>query len=389
MNNYIEGKDVAGHFLSGYEAVFDVFSDTFARGLEAGAACAVFRNGSPVVDLWGGISDSQGGSPWQRDTLVPVYSVAKGIAALAVLHLVDQGLLVLDEPVATYWPEFAQHGKQYVTVRCLLSHRCGLPFVEGEVKLDELASPQHMAARLAGQAPIFAPDSTHTYHAVTMGWLTSELVRRVAGESLGPWIARRAACLDIDLWIGLPESQRPRVAVLEAEKPEQHMMLCTLCPPGSFHWKVFTLNGLLELIPGNGGLDLNDYRLQSKELAGSNLITNARSLAKFYGNCMETAGHPAFVSADTLAQACRPHSTGVPFDSPLPGASWGAGVMLPWSNQPMLGAGSFGHDGYGGSLAFADPESGFSFAYVRNRLPAGGARDECVYRLVDALQKMI
>jgi CubicO group peptidase (beta-lactamase class C family) len=383
------GRGIRGRCMPGYEALADAFADSIARGLEVGAACAVFKDGMPVLDLWGGVSDREAGTPWREDTLVTVYSVTKGIAALSVLHLVDQGLLDLDQPVAAYWPEFAAHGKQDVTVRDLLAHRAGLPFVEGEVQLEELASPQHMAARLAAQAPHFEPGSTHMYHGLTMGWLTSELVRRVTGKSIGPWVAEQARQLGIELYIGLPEAQRPRVAVLDVQVPEQRTLLRDFYPPGSVGWKVVTLNGVLEPMPGGGGLDFNDYRLQSKELAAANLVTNARYLAQFYDRCIERPGRPAFVSADTIADACRPVSTGIPLDSPVPGASWGAGLMLPFSVQPMLGPSSFGHDGYGGSLAFADPESGFSFAYVRNQLAAGGARDETVYRLVDLLRQSI
>ncbi|MES3021598.1 MAG: serine hydrolase domain-containing protein [Pseudomonadota bacterium] len=384
-----QGKGVHGRCMPGYEAMVDAFADTIARGLEVGAACAVFKDGIPVLDLWGGVVDRRAGTPWREDTLVTVYSVTKGVAALSILHLVDQGLLELDQPVARYWPEFAVHGKQDVTVRELLGHRAGLPFVEGEIALDELASPAHMAARLAAQAPHFAPGTTHMYHGLTIGWLTSELVRRVTGQSMGPWVAAMARRLGVELWIGLPQELRPRVALLDVQAPEQRTLLRDFYPVGSVGWKVVTLNGLVEPMPGDGGLDFNDYKLQSKELAGANLTTNARSLAKFYDSCLEQPGRQAFVSARTIADASRPVSTGVPFDSPVPGASWGAGLMIPFSVQPMLGPASFGHDGYGGSLAFADPESGVSFAYVRNQLAPGGAKDETVYRMVDGLKNIL
>ncbi len=342
------------------------------------------------MDLWGGASDRAAGTPWREDTLVPVYSVTKGVAALSILHLVDRGLLALDAPVATYWPEFAQHGKQGVTVRELLAHRAGLPFIEGELALDEFASPQHMAARLAGQVPYFEPGSSHMYHGMTMGWLTSELVRRVTGLSMGPWVAEQAHQLGIEFYIGLPAVVRPRVAQLCHQVPEQLTLLSTFYPPGSLGWKVVTLNGVIQPMPGGeGGVDFNDFQLQSKELAGANLITNARSLAKFYDSCLERPGSPAFISARTIADGTQPVSSGVPFDTEVPGATWGAGLMLPFPVQPMLGPASFGHDGYGGSLAFADPESGISFAYVRNQLAPGGAKDETVYRMVDALSQSL
>ena len=379
-------RGISGRFLPAYEAVVAAFADTVAQGLEAGAACAVFKDGVPVLDLWGGVSDHRSGAPWREDTLVTVYSVTKGVAALAVLHLVDQGLLALDSPVAHYWPEFAVHGKQDLTVRGLLAHRAGLPYLEGEVQLIELASPEHMAARLASQAPIFAPGSNHIYHGLTMGWLTSELVRRVTGQSMGPWVAEQARRLGIDMWIGLPGDLRSRGAYLDVQVPAQRTLLRDFYPVGSSGWKIVTLNGVLEPMPGGGGLDFNDYRLQSKELAAANMVSNARALATFYDACLGRPGRPAFVSAATIADASRPVSSGLQFDSPIPGASWGAGLMIPFAHQPMLGPSSFGHDGYGGSLAFADPESGISFAYVRNQLAPGGAKDEIVYRMVDAVR---
>ncbi len=382
------GRHVDGRFMSGFEALADAFAETIERGLEIGAACAVFKDGVPLLDLWGGVSDRAAGTPWLADTLVPVYSVTKGVAALSILHLVDQGLLELDAPVAAYWPEFGQHGKQDLTVRAMLGHRAGLPFVQGALQFEELADPSHMAARLAGQVPYFAPGSSHMYHGLTIGWLTSELVRRVTGKAMGPLVAERARQLDIELHIGLPQAVRPRVAVLEPQLPAMRTMVRDLYPVDTLGWQIVTLNGVLQPMPG-GGVDFNDYALQSKELAGANLITNARSLATFYDSCLERPGYAAFVSARTIADATRPVSCGAPFDTDVPGATWGAGLMLPFSHQPMLGPASFGHDGFGGSLAFADPDSGVSFAYVRNQLAPGGAKDQTVYRLVDVLRELI
>jgi CubicO group peptidase (beta-lactamase class C family) len=380
---------IAGRVRPGFEALADTFADTIARGLEAGAACAVVKDGVLLADLWGGAANTETGAPWQEDTLVPVYSVTKGVAVMALLHLADQGLLSLDAPVAAYWPQFAQHGKQDLTVRAMLAHRAGLPFVDGDVQLGELADPRHMAARLAAQAPHFPPGSTHMYHGLTIGWLTSELAWRVSGKSMGQLVAELARAAGVEMYLGLPEAVYPRVARLQPQVPEQRDLVRQFYPAGSVGWKVVTLNGVIEPMPGGGGVDFNDLRLLSQELAGANLVTNARALATFYDRCLERPGHPALVSAATLADAAKPVSTGVPFDSPAPGASWGAGLMIPFSHQPMLGPASVGHDGYGGSLAFADPHSGISFAYVRNQLAPGGAKDDTVYRMVDTLRQSL
>jgi CubicO group peptidase (beta-lactamase class C family) len=240
---------IAGRIMPGFEALADTFEGILAGGLEAGAACAVFKDGVLVADLWGGLRDRARALPWGEDTLVPVYSVTKGVAALAVLHLVDQGLIKLDAPLSRFWPEFAVHGKQDLTVRAMLGHRAGLPFIEGEVALEELADPVHMAARLAAQAPYFEPGASHMYHALTIGWLTGELLRRVGGQSVGPYVAALADRLGIELHMGLPEAARPRVAVLEVQTPQQHAMMREFCPPGSVAWKTLTLNGTVTLLP--------------------------------------------------------------------------------------------------------------------------------------------
>lgn len=390
MRNLTVGSAVQGQYADGFESLVEAFSSNLLEGEEYGAACAVYMQGKPVLDIWGGVSDPASGRPWSVNTIVPVHSVTKGVAAVCLLHLVDQGALCLDEPVASYWPEFADNGKQRTTVRDVLSHRAGLPYVEGDVTLEEARQPGLMAARLAAQAPVFAPGSTHSYHALTIGWLTSELVRRVTGEPIGTWLERHiAGPLELDMFLGLPSDQRERVATLKAATPEQLTNWPILVPHGSFGWKVVSLNGLLDLVPGLDGLNFNDYELQSAEFAGAGLITNARSLAKFYAASIGDIGMPRLVSPSTLTDASRPVSTGVPFDTQLPGPSWGTGVMIPWDLQPMLGNASFGHDGYGGSLAFADPDSGVAFAYVRNRIAVGGVKDPAVYNVVEALHALL
>lgn len=381
---------VQGRYTEGFQSVVDAFSANLAEGEEFGAACAIYQRGKLVVDIWGGVSDTASAEPWLSNTIVPVHSVTKGVAAVCVLHLVDQGLLELDAPVATYWPEFAAHGKQAVTVRDLLGHRAGVPFVDGELTIADIQNPQLMAARLAAQRPAFEPGSSHTYHALTIGWLTSELVRRVTGESIGVWLAQHIAKpLSLDMFIGLPESERYRVARIEVATPEQLMDWPKMVPPDSFGWKVYTLNGLLQIVPGSGGLDFNDFSLQSAEFAGAGMLADARSLAKFYSACIWDMGMPRLLTPATIADASKPLSVGVPFDTEFPGPSWGTGVMIPWSVQPMLGPSSFGHDGYGGSLAFADPENEIAFAYVRNRIVAGGVKDPTVYKVVDAVHQLV
>lgn len=207
-----------GWVREGYEPVARAFEANLACGGEIGAACAVFVDGEPALDIWGGLADATRGSAWERDTIAPVFSVSKGVAAVCVLHLVQRGYLELDTPLANYWPEFGQHGKDKVTVRQALAHRAGVPFIDGEVTLRELGNTEHMAPRLAAQRPFFEPGSTHTYHAITIGLITSEVVRRVTGLTLGRWLdANISRPLGFSLYAGLParSGAAPRASIIE------------------------------------------------------------------------------------------------------------------------------------------------------------------------------
>lgn len=362
----------------------DAFAKVLASGAELGAACCVYHQGEPVLDMWGGVARLSEQAPWTADTLIPVFSISKGVAAICVLALVDQGLIDLDEPLAHYWPEFAAGGKDTVTVREALAHRAGVPALDGDVSFADLADTVACSIRLAAQEPVFEPGSSHLYHALTIGWITSELVRRVTGLSLGGFFRERiAARLDLDIWFGLPAGLAGRTGAVEPS--ELPASVRELLPPGSLPWRALTLNGLLPLELAGNGTGFNDPHIQAVEMVGGNGIATARSLARFYAATLTPLNGDQILSSETIADACIPVSTGPMWGTEVDGPNWGAGVMLPSPMQPMLGEGSFGHDGAGGSLAFAHPPSGISFAYVRNRMSAGGVIDPQVYAVIDAL----
>lgn len=381
---------IGGSVQPGFERCRDAFAAGLQRG-EIGAACAIRVGGVAVVDLWGGIADPATGRPWQEDTIVPVFSVTKGVAAICVLHLVAQGLIDLDRPVAHYWPDFAAGGKDGVTVRQALAHRAGVPYVDDALTLADLGDVPGMAARLAAQSPMFAPGSAHLYHAVSIGWITSELVRQTTGLTLGAWLAAEiAGPLGLSLFIGLPEAKRDRVARLAYRDPATvAAALAATMAEGSVAWRTLTINGVLSFAPDLGEGSLNDPRVQALELAGASLISDARSLATLYAACLTAVNGIRLLSDAVIADATRAVSTGRQFGVEIDGPPWGAGLMIPWPVQPMLGSASFGHDGMGGSLAFADPERGVSFAYVRNGMATGGVRDPDVYAVVDTLRTIL
>lgn len=373
---------IQGRADSAFTACLEAFRANFDEGHELGAACAIYQGDRCVLDVWGGTADSETARPWNRDTVAPVFSVTKGVAALCILTLVERGMLDLDRPVAAYWPEFGAHGKAAVTIRAALAHRAGVPLLSGSVTTDDLADTAHMSARLAAEGPLFEPGTAHLYHAVTIGWITSELVRRVTERSIGQWLDEQLAQpRKLNLRIGRASSASLDIARVEVPLANDTPAL----DPQLLWARPISLNGLIT--PSMSGLAaaLNRPAMQQVELAGANGLADARSLAKIYAEAVHGVDGERLLSPALVASACRVMSQGEQWGIYLPGPTWGAGVMLPWSVQPMLGAESFGHDGAGGGLAFAHPPSGITFAYVRNRAGPPNVVDPAVYRVVNAL----
>ena len=209
--------EVTGRVEAGFEGVRDAFAANFERGLEVGAGLCVHLDGHKVVDLYGGAFDEAGSAPYGPDTLQFVFSSTKGATAACAHLLAQRGLLDFDEPVATYWPEFAQAGKGDLPVRYLLSHQAGLPAVDATLTTEEFLSWEPIVAALAEQAPSWEPGTAHGYHAVSYGYLVGEVVRRISGRSLGTFFADEIARpLGLEFYIGLPGELEPRVSPIVA-----------------------------------------------------------------------------------------------------------------------------------------------------------------------------
>ncbi len=356
---------IDGVVATEFEPVLDAFAENFdARG-EVGAAVCVYLDGEPVVDLWGGLADPTNGSPWLEDTIVLVFSATKGVTAVCANLLVQRGLLDPEAAVATFWQEFGANGKEAITVGQVMSHQAGLPYVEGDFTLDESLAWAPMVDALAAQAPIWEPGTKHGYHMRTFGWLVGEIIRRVDPKhrSVGTfWREEIADTLGIDFWIGLPETLEPRVAQLVPPKEDLREVL-----------RPFGDDLLLARVLSNPGGHFNydsmwnTRRLHAAELPSSNGIGNARGLARLYASCIgDLDGHRTLASA-TVARATLERACGK--DEVLMTEScFGLGFMLGRSFGAANPPDAFGHAGAGGSLAFADPDTGIAFAYVMNDL---------------------
>src|SRR5437868_1145189 len=208
-------EHIEGLVEPGFEGVRDAFARNFADNEELGAGFCLHIEGRKVVDIWGGIADPETSRPYDDRTLQLVFSSTKGATAICGNLLVQRGLLDLDAPVTDYWPEFKQNGKDSIPVRWLFCHKSGLPTVDERLPLEKVLEWDPIVNALERQEPLWEPGSAHGYHAITYGWLLGELIRRVDGRSLRDFFADEVAQpLGLEFWIGLPESEEPRVAPL-------------------------------------------------------------------------------------------------------------------------------------------------------------------------------
>ncbi|MFF3577097.1 serine hydrolase domain-containing protein [Streptomyces mirabilis] len=377
---------VHGHCDARFAAVRTAFEENFRDRDELGAAVTVTLDGETVVDLWGGWADAARTRPWERETLVNVWSTSKGPTSLCAHILADRGLLDFDAPVAAYWPEFAAAGKESVLVRHLLSHRAGLAGLREPHDLAQLCDWELTVERLAAQAPWWEPGTRSGYHALTFGHLVGEVVRRVSGLRPGAFLEREVTGpLGIDFTIGLPEKETERAAELVhprvASSSEQAAIFAQLAPAA-----VAALAN-----PLVGATEANTAQWRAAEIPAANGHGTARAVAALYGIF---AGRGAYGSRQVLSSeaaervregqgSCRDLVLGAGFEHET---ETGLGL---WLSGPNGSYGpnprAFGHDGFGGSCGLADPESGLSLGYVMNRMGPHIADDPRKMALVDAL----
>ncbi|CAK7287980.1 serine hydrolase domain-containing protein [Streptomyces misionensis] len=381
--------DVHGTVAEGFEPVREAFAANFARLGERGAAVAVYRDGHRVVDLWAGTKDVDGTAPWQRDTAQIVRSATKGVAAAALLLLHQRGELDLDAPVGAYWPEFKAAGKEHTLVRHLLAHRAGVPVLDRPLTPAEAADPDLGAAAVAAQAPVWEPGTDHGYHAQTYSWLTGELVRRVTGRPVGEWIADEIARpVGADVWLGLPEAERGRAGrVGDIEAPQESGALRlrpkravteAYADPESLTRRAFAA---ITPMP-----DENDPAYRAASLPASNGIATADGLARVYASLIGEVDGGTRLFTPATTELARAEQSAGPDRVLVVNTRFGLGYMLHGSASPLLSPGSFGHPGRGGSLGFADPESGIAFGYVTGGFRASVTADPRAQSLVRALR---
>jgi CubicO group peptidase (beta-lactamase class C family) len=371
--------NVEGGCEARFAPVREAFEKSFDAGEEVGASFAAFLDGEPVVDLWGGFADAARTRPWQRDTIVNVFSTTKAMAATVLHVLVDRGQVDLDAPVARYWPEFAQAGKASLPVRHLLAHRAGLAALREPLPTEALWDWARMTRALEAEAPWWEPGTRSGYHAMTYGFLVGEVARLASGRTLGTFFREEIAePLGADFWIGLPASEDARVAEMVPPSEAELAAAGPAAQPAA--------DSLLAKVMGNPPITPEAANLapwRRAEIPAANGHGNARSVA-----CVMSAlarGGAPLLTAEALARATREECRG---EDLVLGVDlrWGLGFMLSSESLPLSPTGrAFGHGGWGGSLGIADPDTGLSWAYVMNKMSAGTLGDKRAFRLAEAL----
>jgi CubicO group peptidase (beta-lactamase class C family) len=367
-----------------FEPVLDAFMQNYRVEDEVGSAVSVLVDGRTVVDLWGGWKDGARQREWQRDTLVCMMSVSKGIMGLAFSLLVDRGLVDVDAPVANYWPEFAANGKRSLPVRFILDHRAGLPYIAEPLWPGAIYDHEAICKALAAQAPVWEPGTVAAYHIHTQGYLIGEIVRRVTGKTIGRFIRDElSAPLSADFMIGsLSAHDQARCAEVMPNM-QARLFAAKEVEAETLRSKVFVQNPA-EPWPAT----LNSTLWREAEIASGNGHGNARGVARIYG---------AFARGGELdgVRLTRPSSiegmiteqhnmTELMQERPYHQA---LGILLNTPAAVYMGpnARAFGHHGIGGSIGFADPDARVGFSYSVNRMHAVGTNGPRAARLIDAL----
>ena len=347
-----------------FSKVKETFEKLYQEDREIGSCFAVYKDGNPLVNLWGGFQDKDKTKPWQKDNLVTVYSTTKGVAAFCIALAMEKGLLKYEEKVSTYWPEFSSNGKEDITVGMLLSHQAGICGSKTD-NVEDYYSQSVMAKELASMRPIWEPGTASGYHSMTYGWLVSELIIRVTGKTLGNYFKENIGDPNqIDFHIGLPLAEEKRVAEMIPFPKESNQSS--------------TKPNDAQIASGSGPNLLkhqNTTKWRSAEIPSANGQGCASAIAKLY-SLVVTDDHSLKIINDKTIEtmtAERITNRDLVLDVVT---RWGSGFII---NMHKVIYGpeetSFGHSGWGGSCGFGDPINRIGVSYVMNNMKNNFAAD--------------
>ena len=383
---------VYGFVASGFKKVHDAFAKNFTKRRELGGACCAWYHGEKVVDLWGGVRNKRTGEPWEEHTMVVIHSATKGLAAMTLAVAHSRGWLDYEARVAAYWPEFAQHGKDRITVRQLLAHQAGLFAIDEPVDRATVADLDRLAIVLARQRPTWQPGTRQAYHALTLGFYENELLRRVDPQhrSLGQFFQDEIATpLGLETYIRLPEGiPESRLATLD--RPGFFRMLRGFGPRFMRQAMNPHSNIVLALRGSELPHDPGTVYARNLEVPSGGAVTTARGLARAYG-VFAAGGAELGLRAATLDLLAAPATAPARgfYDECMKGdgVRFSLGFMKPGPAFPFGGPRAYGAPGAGGAMGFADREAGIGYRYVTSRMGtslSGDPRDMALRAALDA-----
>lgn len=366
---------VDGTVSSGFDPVRDAFRQNVESHRELGAACAVVHDGEVVVDLWGGYRDTARTDPWTADTLVLVFSTTKGIAGGVMAHARSEGLFDYDDAVTDYWPAFGRRGKADVTIRQLLGHQAGVAGIEETLTPARIADRDGLVDLLARKKPDWEPGTRQGYHAWSLGWYESELLRRADPQSrtLGQYLREElVAPLDADIYVGLPDDvPDSRVAEIQSFGPLDLLTSVGSFPPRlvlglANPWSLTTraVSPFDVATPA----ELNRPAYRRLAIPAGNAVCCVRDLARFYAALATTDGPLDAPTREALAAPDAPPAGGTRDLILHTDTAYSLGFWKPFDGFRFGSSAAFGAPGAGGSFAFVDPERDLAFAYAPNRM---------------------
>jgi len=349
---------ISGECETAFDEVSSLLSESLDSGEDVGASVCVIHEGRTVIDVWGGAADVESGRPWERDTIINVFSTTKPMMSLAALMLVDRGELDPDAPVSRYWPEFAANGKDAVLVSHLMAHTSGVSGWQEPITLEGIYDAEAASAALAAQAPWWEPGTVSGYHALNQGHLVGEVIRRITGQSLGEFFAKEIAePTGADFFIGTPASEDDRIATLIS--PTSTDIDFSAATPDSVLMKTLT-NPFLQV----SKVASREWR--GAEIGAANGHGNARSVATAQAVVSHADGR--YLGEKTLARIFEVHADGRDLVLGLP-MRFGLGYGLSGPSTPQLPTGRVcWWTGYGGSVVVNDLDRSLTFAYVMNKM---------------------
>ena len=392
--------EISGVVAPGFEPVREQFIRNFTHHGEVGASVCVYQGDTCLVDLWGGVAHPDTNAPWDAHSMVNTFSVTKGLVALGILQLEDQGLIDLDAPITESWPEFGRAGKQGITFRQILNHRSGVVAIESPLSLEDCLTWRGVDEAIIQQAPLWDPGTDQGYHGVSWGLLVRSIVTRATGKNIGDVVNQLAASLAADVYLGVPDDKLNQCATLVLRPPLKAVLnVMKRATERGLNGRFFR-NVLLrpkgdarrafsnpEALGARGFANYNHDRVRQAVLPWTNIHATARGIARMYSP-LAADGSAFGVRVVSEAAAMRPRikQSWSEFDrvmrKPL---GFSQGFLREEQGMFTPHSAFLGHPGTGGCLGYADPETGISFGYVMNRMrshvrsPTAVALSQSVY----------